>query len=311
MNRHQRILIMVLASGLIAGWLGHSRGQEKPAPAENKSQSDTPEMAAVKKTAEELAKAFNAGDAKAVAAFWTKEGEFVDIDGESTQGREQIEKVYADFFKQHPKATVEIDAQSVRLLGRHTALEEGSLKLRLPGDQEPRVSRYSILHVREDDGWRMASVREWAPDAQELVTLKDVDWLLGEWKATSEDAELRMTYSWDEDKAFLRGRYVLTREGKAASGGTQIIGKNPGGGLRSWVFDSSGSYSESVWSRDDNRWVIDASGTLPDGNEVTAFNILIPLGKDAFTWQSVERTAAGSALPDLPPIRVTRAAAQK
>ena len=52
-------------------------------------------------------------------------------------------------------------------------------------------------------------------------------------------------------------------------------------------------------------------GTLPDTSEVTAVNILIPLGKDAFTWQSTERTAAGSELPDLPPLKVTRVKADK
>ena len=50
---------------------------------------------------------------------------------------------------------------------------------------------------------------------------------------------------------------------------------------------------------------------LPDGSAVSATNILIPLGKDAFTWQSVDRTAAGTALPNTPPVRVTRVQAGK
>jgi uncharacterized protein (TIGR02246 family) len=304
----------LLAAGALLGWLAASGrlapttlAQQRPAAGDpNLGQPDSPEMAAVRKTAEAFTKAFNAGDAKAVAAFWTKDGEFVGADGETVHGRDQIEKTYVAFFKQHPKAIIEVEIQSVRLLGRHTALEEGSLKLRLPGDKEPGVSRYSVLHVREDDGWKMASVREWVPDPQELVTLKDLEWLLGEWTAKSDEAEVRITYAWDEDKAFLRGRYVLKRGGKAASSGTQIIGKNPGGGLRSWVFDSSGTFGESLWSREENRWVIEAAGTLPDGSEVTAVNLLMPLGKDAFTWQSVERTVAGSTLPDTPPLKVTR-----
>jgi hypothetical protein len=52
------------------------------------------------------------------------------------------------------------------------------------------VSRYSVLHVREDDGWRMASVREWVPDPTELVTLQDVAWSIGDKKTTVFEAGL-------------------------------------------------------------------------------------------------------------------------
>ena len=157
----------------------------------------------------------------------------------------------------------------------------------------------------------MASVREWVPDPAELISLKDVEWLVGDWVAKGDRAEVRVAYAWDEDKAFLRGRYTVKRGGKVESSGTQVIGKDPAGGLRSWLFDSSGTYGESSWSRDEDRWVIAASGTLPNGSEVTATNILIPLGKDAFTWQSVERTAAGSSLPDTAPLKVSRVQAGK
>jgi uncharacterized protein (TIGR02246 family) len=112
------------------------------------------------RTAEAFAKAFNAGDAQAVAAFWTRDGEFVGAEGETVRGRELIEKSYREFFKKHPKAAIEVEIQSVRRLGRHAALEEGRLSLRLPGDREPGQSRYSVLHVREGDSWKMASVRE-------------------------------------------------------------------------------------------------------------------------------------------------------
>jgi uncharacterized protein (TIGR02246 family) len=315
MNSRRRIVIAVLATLVVAGTAGslyQSWAQDRKAPAEKDAdKADSPEVAAVRKTAEDFVKAFNSGNAKTVAAFWTKEGEYVGPDGETLRGRDAIEKGYTEFFKKNPKASIEVEIESLRLLGRNTALEEGSLKLKLQGDKEPGVSRYSVLHVREEDGWRVATVREWVPDVQELVTLKDLEWMLGDWTAKSEEAELRISYAWDDAKAFLQGRYTLKRGGKVASSGTQIIGKNHAGGLRSWVFDSSGTHGESVWLRDENRWIIEAAGILPDGSEVTAQNILIPLGKDAFTWQSIERTVAGSPMPDTAPIKVTRAKTDK
>lgn len=307
-NRRSMIVSTALAAVVAAaGFLYPLPAQDKPAAGSKGQDPPEPaEVAAVRKTAAAFARAFNAGDARAVAAFWTKDGEFIGADGQPVRGRDEIEKGYVEFFKKNPKARVEVEIASVRLLGRQTALEEGTLKLTLPGEKEPGVSRYSVLHVREDDGWRMASVREWLPDPQEQVSLKDVEWLLGSWTARGPGGELRITFAWDEDRAFLRGRYVLSKGDRVVNAGTQVIGKNPGGGLRSWVFDKSGTFGESVWSREENRWAIEASETLPDGSETTAVNLLIPLGKDAFTWQSVKRTVAGSALPDPPPVKVTR-----
>ena len=38
----------------------------------------------------------------------------------------------------------------------------------------------------------------------------------------------------------------------------------------------------------------------------TCVNILLPLGPDAFTWQSIERSVGEAELPGIPPVRVTR-----
>jgi uncharacterized protein (TIGR02246 family) len=304
------VVVAVCVVAATADWLCRSTAQEKQFLAARLAEGDQAktesEEAAVRKTAEAFTKAFNSGDAKAVAAFWTPDGEYTGPDGETLRGRAAIEKAYVEFFKKAPKAQVDVTIESIRILGKHTALEEGTLALRVPGDKSPGVSRYSVLHVREEDGWRMATVKEWVPDPAELITLKDVAWLAGEWSARSSDAELIVSYAWEDDKAFLRGRYTLKRDGKVASTGTHLIAKNPSGGLRSWVFDSSGSFGDSVWTQDDNQWVIEATGTLPDGSEVTAVNILIPVSPDAFTWQAVERSSGGASLPGTPPIRVTR-----
>jgi uncharacterized protein (TIGR02246 family) len=271
----------------------------------------SPAIAAVRKTAEEYARAFNKHDARALAALWTKDAEYVGPDNEPVRGREAIEKVYLAFFKENPKTRAEVQIDSLRLLGTHTALEEGTLKVRLKDEKEPGVTRYSVLHVREGNAWRMASVREWIPDPSELITLKDIEWLIGEWTAEANGIEVRTRYAWDEDHAYIHCRYVVKKGEKVTLSGTQIIGKDPTGGLRAWVFDKSGTIGESTWTRDEGRWVMEAKGTLPDGSEVTAVNIMIPLDKDAFTWRSVKRTAGGVELPDQPLLKVTRVKEEK
>jgi uncharacterized protein (TIGR02246 family) len=311
-TRKVAALAAIVASvGLTGGWIYRSAGQATPntvlvAAEEGKPAKESGDIAAIRKTAELFAKAFNSGDAKVVASFWTAEGEYISPDGERLKGRAAIEKAYAEYFKKAEKAQVEVKIETIRMLGKHVALEEGTLALKYPGDKTPGVSRYSVLHVREDTGWHMATVQEWVPDPSELITLKDVEWLVGEWSAKSDEAEADVNYAWDDAKAFLRGTYTLKRDGKIATSGTHIIGKNPSGGLRAWVFDASGSFGESFWSNEENHWIIEGAGTLPDGSDVTAINVLIQLGPDAFSWQAIERSAGGTMLPGTPPIRVTR-----
>jgi uncharacterized protein (TIGR02246 family) len=262
--------------------------------------------AGIKAITAEYQKAFNAADAKAAAALWTAEGEYVPIEGDIIVGRAEIEKSLAEFFKANPKATAEVEVKSVKVIGRGTASAEGVVRLKLPGNDPVVESRYTALHVLEDGKWLAASVKEWVPDPATSVTVKDIEWLIGEWTAKGEAGELKITYAWDENKVFLNGKYTITKDGKTVSSGTQVIGTNPLGGLRSWMFDSSGTTCDSVWVRDDKRWVSDALGLLPDGTEIISTNVIVPLGPDAFTWQTTEREADGVPLPALPPVKITR-----
>jgi uncharacterized protein (TIGR02246 family) len=311
----RRMCRAVAAAGVAAvvGFsLYHSAAQEKAAPpSADAGKEKAGDVAEVRKTGEKFVRAFNKGDAKAMAALWAPEGEYVGPDGDTVKGRDAIQKDYAEFFEKNRKARIELFPETVRRFGPHTALAEGSLKLYLPGEKEPGESRYSVLYVRGDDGWEMATVREWVPDPATLVSLKDVEWLIGDWAAKGEGGEVSVHYGWDEAHTYMRGQYTIKRDGKAASSGMQVLARDPAGGLRSWVFDSSGEFGESSWAREGNRWVLTATGTLPDGSATTATNILIPLGRDVFTWQSVERTAGGVDVPDLAPVKVRRVKADK
>lgn len=300
----------VLAAGGLIGWAatGDHRADARPKPAEpaaNPPIAATAE-AGIRAATAAYATAFNAADAAAAAALWTAEGEYVGADGDPVVGRPAIEKSLAAFFKAHPKATADVRVESVRVLGRGLASAEGVVALTTPGGGPVVESRYTALHVLEDGAWRTASVREWVPDAATDVTPKHLDWLVGEWTSKGPAGEVRTTFAWDDAKVFLTGKYTVTKDGKPVSAGTQMIGRNPAGGLRSWLFDSSGTTATGVWVRDDDRWVHEATGVLPDGTEVTSVNVLIPLGRDAFTWQTTDREVNGTPVAALPPVKVTR-----
>ena len=74
--------------------------QDKPRIAATAGGNDADEKA-IRATADEFVKAFNAADAKAIGALWAPDAEYTDESGQSFQGRAAIEQVYADVFKQH------------------------------------------------------------------------------------------------------------------------------------------------------------------------------------------------------------------
>lgn len=317
MNRHRLILISVILSGTgsFFGFRAFMDAQAQiPMAAQNplvsttavKRDNENTPQAGIKKITEEYVKAFNSKDAKAVAALWTAEGEYFGVQSEAIRGRAEIEKSFSELFKAHPKDTVEIQVESVRVIGRQTALADGVVKLIDPDGGDGGETHYSAIHVLEDGRWRAASVREWRPDPDRTASTKLLDWLVGEWTAAGSGGNFSLAYKWDENKTFLHGVYSLTKDGKTVSSGTQIIGTNPSGGLRSWVFDSNGTFSSALLQREGHHWIDAAIGMLPDGTDITSINVLIPLGPDAFTWQSTHREANGIAISPLPPIKVTR-----
>jgi uncharacterized protein (TIGR02246 family) len=308
----RKMACIVLAGGaLVALSAGFLTGQDRPArdggPADAAKAGDPKRKAddeAIRKVSAELTRALDKGDAKAVAALWTEEGEYVGEDGTTVRGRPALEAAYAKLFAKNPHVKVEATIDSIRFVSRDSAIEEGVAKIRKAKGEDSDTTRYSILYAREDGAWRIAVLREW-PD--EGVTPRDLDWLVGTWVAKTDNGEVRTTYEWDENKTFLHTRITI-KEKDGTVTATQTIGKDPRtGGLRSWIFGSDGGFGEAAWSLDGKRWVLEASGVTPDGGEVTAKNILTPIDKDSFSWQSIDRTKDGEALPNIAPIKVTRA----
>lgn len=315
-GRRYGLAVLVLAGGVAvaAGLRARPAGAERPAPvdapaavpvAAQPAKAEGAE-AGIKAATAEYVKAFNAGDAKAAAALWTADGEYVGADGEAQTGRAEIEKGLAEFFQANPKATAEVTVEKVRAIGRGTASCEGVVRVAVSGRDEVSESRYTALHVLEDGRWHAASVREWVDDPATEFDLKAMEWIVGTWTAKGPDGEVKLTYTWDANKVFIRCDYETVKDGKPVSRGTQVIGKNPGGGVRAWTFDSSGTTSDGLWVRDGSRWLSEATGTTPDGFEITSLNVVVPLSADAFTWQTTDRATNGVPLPALPPVKVTR-----
>jgi uncharacterized protein (TIGR02246 family) len=104
--------------------------------------------------------AFEKGDAKAVAAFWAEDGDYVDLNGRYLHGRPSIENAFKDFFAENKGLKLRIDVNSVRFVTPDMAIEDGTTAVIPPDGAPPSQARYTNVHVKKNGQWVLQSVRE-------------------------------------------------------------------------------------------------------------------------------------------------------
>ena len=307
-----RVVALFGCAAALAGWFAYAgdrpkvTGEPPAAPAKAPAadaDARRPDEGAVRKALTSFVAAFRKGDAKALAAHWTAEGEYTSDDGTTFRGRPALEKAYAEFFAKNPGDTLEVEVDGIRCPSRDTAVVEGHFQLRKAKGAELVVSRCSFLYAREDGKWLVAIAREWPGDG---LSLRDLEWLIGSWEAKRDGMAVSTKYEWTANKSFIRCTFSVTENGQAHSG-MQMFGKDPAtGGLRVWTFEDAGGIGDADISRDGKKWVFAADAVTADGRPLTATNLMTPLDADSFLWQSVNRTLDDEPVPDLPPIKVAR-----
>jgi len=261
---------------------------------------------AIRKSSSDFAKAFSRSDAKAVASFWTEQGEYHSEDGTVIRGRAAIEKSFSSFFKQNPRVKVDVLIGSIRFPAENLAIEEGLLRQSGADKEMPNTTHYSLIHAREGGQWKIALTREWGAGQDRL---EDLDWLLGDWKATSGDQEVVLSLGRDGKKPFVVGTLTTKSKGKVVSAGTLRIGfDGQKRMLRSWHFDDDGGHGEALWQRDGNRWILHNIGVLGDGTQTASVNLLTRLNNEEIIWRSTDRVVGGDTIPDTTPIKLSRVA---
>jgi uncharacterized protein (TIGR02246 family) len=276
---------------------------EKKTPAPTQSNASE---ATIRATAEAFIKAFNAGDAKAVANLWTPNGTVADEQGNLLKGRKAIEEEYAALFKAHPTARMQVAIKSIDFPTPTTAVEDGMTQVVTTDNDPPAASRYTVVHVQEDGKWLMASVRESTiPVASNFAQLQELAWLVGDWESKSNDTTARSQTSWIANKSFLQRNFSVHRDGLLIASGTQIVGWDPRSErIVSWTFDSSGGYGTAVWSAAPEGWGIDSAGVTADGVPTSSKDRLIrvPGENNVFGWRSTDRKLGDTKIPDVPEV---------
>jgi uncharacterized protein (TIGR02246 family) len=252
-------------------------------------------------TAEAFVAAYAKHDAKAVAALFATEAEYIDVNGQVSQGREAIEKTLEEIFKGNPDCKLLFDIASIRFLGPNLAIEDGTTVSTTREGTPPTESRYTAIHAKADGQWQVASVREQGSSnpRQHALRLKQLDWLVGNWVDEDDDSVVHFNCRPSSDGNFLIRDFEVSLGGEKVIEGTQRIGWDPvSGRFRTWTFDSQGGYFDGYLNRDGQRWIASSSGVTADGYSASGKAIFTPVNGHTITWQAIDREVNGVPVDD-------------
>jgi uncharacterized protein (TIGR02246 family) len=271
--------------------------------------SPAPEETAVQGRAKALIAAFNKGDAAAVAAFWTENGDYVDEDGHRYQGRKAIEDYFQKMFAAAKGAKLRIHRTSLRVVRPDLAIADGIMEVFPPGGGPSTSARYTAVQVKQEGKWYIESIRDAVAVApSQARKLEDVAWLVGDWTDEGKKSEqLHFSFSWAENDNFITGHFDTSMQDVPLVGGTLWIAWDPAAkGIRSWVFDSTGSISEASWLKNGNKLISKTTTTLPAGKRATSTTVLTRIDADHITVQWTRRAVEGKPLPDSKVVKLVR-----
>lgn len=255
-------------------------------------------------------KAFNAHNAPAMTALWTPDALYrATVTNTEVKGRDAIGAAYADLFKQQPTSSLKVTITESKIEGG-TASLLGMAEVTQKG-QLPTRSLFRASLEKVGASWLFASVDESELPMDSPTGLSQLAWLAGTWTEALPSGDVKNTYHWANGGAFLVRNYSRAAKQGPAVDGTQIFGwDSEQQCVRTWLFDSNGSFGEGYWQRQSpDKWLNKMALKLPDGRRGSVTQILTHTGENELTLQSVDREIDGQFQPNTTPAKMTRQAA--
>ncbi len=275
-----------------------------PVFAQEPTKLDRPvDRASISAITKEFLDAFNAGDAKKLAATFTVDGQIIDENGEVICGRAAIEEDFRQAFQLPAKAKLEIESGTTWFLTSDVAVEEGLSRLTPAPGEPPEVTHYTVNYVKTDGKWLHAFVRDHAVEqvAAHNEHLKALDWMVGEWVSEGTNAIVKTKCEWIDDGRFLMRTYQVELAGKPMLKGTERVGWDPlTKRIRSWVFDNGGGFGEATWAQSDpSTWTLHASGVSNTGIPATMTRVVTKLDAHRSLWIQRDGVVNGKSVDSL------------
>ncbi len=271
------------------------------------AQEETPQALQTVCTA--LQDAFNAHDARAIGDLWSEDAVHCSVStGTELSGRSAITEAYRKLFETDPTCTLTIAVRSATTESDTSAVVVGTAEVSHPG-QAPSRSVFEAKLSRDGAKWQLTSVREVELPLDAAAGLNPLGWLIGRWVDEQPTGRIVNQFRWTNGGAFLLREYWVEGKDELSRQGTQIFGWDAEQAcVRTWLFDSSGSFGEGHWEQDGPRWVNKLALKLPDGRRAAVTQILERAGDNQLTWQSIDREIDGAAQPNSSVAKLTRQA---
>jgi uncharacterized protein (TIGR02246 family) len=283
--------------------------------AEPTASESTSDEAAIRENVDKYVEAYNRRDSKTMASMWSPDAVYMDpTTNEQIVGRDAIAKHFDTMFAGAEDAKLTVTIDSIDFVSPNVAIEKGTAVVTY-ADFDPEETSYSAVHVKRDGEWFLDRVSEEemaAPPPSHYEQLKELEWLVGSWIDSDDQATVQSEVEWTKNRNFLRRSFAVVTRDAIDLSGVQVIGWDPAAQqVRSWVFDSDGGFAEATWTRKDDQWFIQNNGTLPDGRKTTSLNVLTEIDNDAFKWSSVNRIVDGELLPNVDEVTIVRAGSEE
>jgi hypothetical protein len=240
-------------------------------------------------------KAVRGGDAASLLPMWTPDGDYIDNSGRVLNAHELIRRQAgvtpspADSLDGASASNDELSMpeSSLRFITKDVAIEDGVVDRGIAADGSMLTTRFTAIWVNRDGRWLLDGLREGttaSPPVNEH--LQSLDWILGEWIATFDGAEILVSSKWSDGGKFILRDFVVRREGHEAISGTQRLGWDAiNGRIKSWSFDSQGGSGEGFWQRDGDRWVAQSNDVSADGRQSTTSAVYTPRTDGHFSFE--------------------------
>jgi hypothetical protein len=114
------VTLICLSAGVLAQDQTQESGKTEVIPSKDES--------VIRGNVVAFVKAFNAGNAKAIGELFVPEAQMVDEEGNTTQGREAIEKVFTGILAEKPQPQMAVEIESIRSSVRPWRLSRASPK---------------------------------------------------------------------------------------------------------------------------------------------------------------------------------------
>lgn len=272
------------------------------------SQTDENEKA-IRNIAQEFQEAYNQQDAEKLARKWAPDASYINpVTGDSAEGREAIEKLFKEKFKENKKRHLNITIKNIEFPQENEAIENGVMQV-TSDDQPAQQMAYQTSYVKENGKWLVKALNEieLQEPSSHFEQLKGLEWLVGKWEDSDENVDILFDNRWDKYKNFITQDFKMKILEQDDIEGKQIIAWDPVKKvIRSWIFDSDGGFGSGTWEKGDKSWYATMNFTLGDGRTASSINVYTPVDDHTYTFASTEREVDGEILPDIDPVTVEK-----